>query len=93
LAPENGCPQGGVLQTMFPSKIKCLTTIVLISIIFGSIGVLGYFRSRANQTDKMFPNGLVHDFGTVMRGIQYNHSFRVVNTSDFPLHILSLRCS
>lgn len=40
----------------------------------------------------MFPDGLHHDFGKVRRGKQIRHVFRVVNTSDVPLHIVSLRC-
>jgi hypothetical protein len=47
----------------------------------------------AKKTDKMFPDGLDYDFGNVTRGTQCVHSFRVVNTSNIPLHILSLRTS
>ena len=43
--------------------------------------------------EKMFPDGLTHDFGKVQRGTQVYHAFRIVNTSDVPLRILSVRLS
>jgi hypothetical protein len=46
---------------------------------------------RADKTDPMFPDGLVHDFGKVPRGVQARHAFRVVNTSNVPLQIISVR--
>lgn len=42
--------------------------------------------------NKMFPDGLDHDFGKVQRGIQARHVFRIINTSKVPLEIVSLRC-
>jgi hypothetical protein len=48
---------------------------------------------RKAQFDPMFPDGLVHDFGKLPRGVQARHAFRVVNTSGVPLQILSLRQS
>ena len=47
----------------------------------------------AEKGDRMFPDGVVHDFGKVPRGIQARHAFRIVNTSDVPLRILALRIS
>jgi hypothetical protein len=45
------------------------------------------------QVYKMFPGGVVHDFGKVPSGTQAQHTFRVVNTSKVPLRIVSLRGS
>lgn len=42
---------------------------------------------------KMFPDGLRHDFGKVPQGLQLKHTFRVVNTTNVLLKLLSLRCS
>jgi len=50
-------------------------------------------NSPADQAEKMSPLGLVHDFGKVTRGTLCRHAFRVVNTSDAPLQIVSLRIS
>jgi hypothetical protein len=41
--------------------------------------------------DKMFPDGIEYDFGKVTRGKQYKHTFRIVNTTNAPLKMLSLR--
>jgi hypothetical protein len=49
-------------------------------------------KKAAEKTNKMFPDGLVHDFGPVLRGRQLTHTFRIVNTSDIPLRITSVRC-
>ena len=43
--------------------------------------------------DKMFPDGLSHDFGKVQQGAQLYHAFRIVNTSKVPLRITSIRVS
>jgi hypothetical protein len=48
-------------------------------------------KKPAGKIDMMFPDGLRYDFGKVTRGTQYRHSFRIVNTSNVPLHILSVR--
>jgi hypothetical protein len=40
--------------------------------------------------NKMFPDGLEHDFGTVIRGTECKHTFRIVNTTDGPLQITNL---
>jgi hypothetical protein len=45
----------------------------------------------AENADKMFPDGLEHDFGRVQRGTQAKHAFRVVNTSNVTLRVISLR--
>jgi len=43
--------------------------------------------------DKMFPDGRDHDFGKVPTGTLCKHVFRIVNTSDTPIHIASVRFS
>ncbi len=43
--------------------------------------------------EKIFPEGLSRDFGTIQRGTQAYHAFRVVNTFDSPLHIATVRGS
>ncbi len=43
------------------------------------------------RPDKMFPDGREHDFGQVQSGPQARHAFRIVNTSNVPLKIVSLR--
>jgi hypothetical protein len=46
---------------------------------------------NAKKANKMFPDGLDYDFGKVTRGTQCKHSFRIVNTTNVPLRIISLR--
>jgi hypothetical protein len=41
------------------------------------------------QAAKPAPFGFVHDFGDVPRGTPCKHSFRIVNTSNVPLRIIS----
>ncbi|MBI1830184.1 MAG: DUF1573 domain-containing protein [Planctomycetes bacterium] len=43
--------------------------------------------------DKMFPDGDAFDFGKVPRGVKVKHVFRIVNTSNVPLRIVSVRFS
>jgi hypothetical protein len=43
--------------------------------------------------DRMFPDGLVHDFGKVPQGTKCQHAFRLVNTTNAPIQIMLLRCS
>jgi len=45
------------------------------------------------RSDPMFPDGLKHDFGSVRFGTQCKHTFRLVNTGNTPLRIVSLRSS
>jgi hypothetical protein len=49
--------------------------------------------NRTAKVSKMFPDGIEHDFGLVLRGTRCKHSFRIVNTSELPLKIQSLRAS
>ena len=41
---------------------------------------------------KMFPDGVDHDFGVVTSGVRIRHVFRLVNTTD-QRRTISLRCS
>ena len=82
---------------MIPTVIKIVTTIVLMALIGNGVCL----RAASNEDEKvsaetnatLFPDGLVHDFGKVQRGRQVRHVFRVVNLSDVPLRVVSLRCS
>jgi hypothetical protein len=49
-------------------------------------------ENPAAKNERMFPDGVIHDFGPVFRGKLLRHTFRIVNTSDVPLRILSARC-
>ena len=41
----------------------------------------------------MFPDGRDHDFGEVKKGTTLQHEFRIVNTSNEPLHLNTFRRS
>lgn len=72
------------------------TPMILKAIAWLVIG-LGGFSNAASPPDKiddkMFPDGESHDFGIVQRGAQLYHAFRIVNTSDVPMKIVSVRLS
>jgi hypothetical protein len=53
----------------------------------------GALQHSSATVDKMFPDGLVHHFGKVVRGAPCRHSFRLVNAFDVPLCIVSVRSS
>jgi hypothetical protein len=82
---------------MIATPIKIVTTIVLLALI----GNGACHLAASNEEEKLsaetnatlFPDGLVHDFGKVQRGRHVRHVFRVVNLSDVPLRVVSLRCS
>lgn len=42
-------------------------------------------------TSALFPDGVTHDFGTVTRGPEVRHAFRIRNTTGAPLTVVSLR--
>jgi hypothetical protein len=71
---------------MLVIKIGTAAAIMLMAVAGG--GLCGTKKSA--ETDKMFPDGLEYDFGTVQRGTRVTHAFRIVNTTDSPLKI-SLR--
>jgi hypothetical protein len=90
---------------MFLTKIKIVTTTMLVAVMCNGACLTGYSSMPAGQslcdevknfsetTVTMFPDGLDHDFGKVTRGTQCNIAFRVINTSKVPLRISSLRMS
>jgi hypothetical protein len=61
-----------------------ITTVLILACGVGS-------AAPAPKPKTMFPDGLEHDFGRVWRGPQLRHSFRIVNTTNRPLRIISLR--
>jgi hypothetical protein len=50
-------------------------------------------KKQAKKPAEVSPLGFVHDFGKVKRGTIAKHAFRIVNTSDVPLQIVSVRGS
>jgi hypothetical protein len=46
-----------------------------------------------NEKDTRFPDGRSHDFGRVKPDAKLKHTFRIVNTSDAPLGLNSVRVS
>ena len=48
---------------------------------------------QATKPVERAPFGFVYDFGKVPRGTPCKHSFRIVNLSNVPLRIISLRMS
>ena len=50
-------------------------------------------HSQPADEEKMFPDGVAHDFGAVLQGPKLYHAFRIVNTSDLPLRIVSVAMS
>jgi RNA polymerase sigma factor (sigma-70 family) len=50
-------------------------------------------RAAPRQVDSQFPDGQDHDFGKVTRGKILEYTFRIVNTSDAPLNLTSVRSS
>ena len=43
------------------------------------------------QVNKLFPDGTHYDFGPVALNTMHKHSLRIVNTTNKPLKIISLR--
>ncbi len=71
---------------MATPRITVMACIVIVGVTFP------VFAIRA-PVDRMFPDGVEHDFGTVAAGTRCKHAFRVVNTGRAALHILDLRIS
>ena len=84
-----------ILQPMRLSNIQIITTIVLLSLTCGGVCLLRHLpmQKSAEIIDPMFPDGVEHDFGTLRSGVVATYVFRVVNTSNVPLRIISLRRS
>jgi hypothetical protein len=83
-----------MLHAMFVTN-NMIATTVMLTVLAGNVprpaGVARDERRALGETTAMFPDGLVHDFGTVRRGTQARHAFRIVNTSAVPLRVVSLR--
>ena len=89
-----------MLQAMFVTRIKIATTIILVALTCSVVCLMGYAKASykgpaskdATKTiESMFPDGLTYNFGKVLRGTQPYHVFRIANTTDVPLRILSVR--
>ena len=78
---------------MFATKSIIATKVLVMALTWTCACLTGYSTNRADNIDEMFPDGLVHDFGKVRSGIQAKHAFRIVNTTDVPLRIVSVRRS
>lgn len=87
---------------MFVTRIKIATTIMLTALACCGACLTGRASADAGSEDAwklgevtvtMFPDGVKHDFGKVRRGPVLKHTFRIVNTSNTPLRIISLRCA
>jgi hypothetical protein len=50
-------------------------------------------KENGEAKDNRFPDGQSHDFGKVAHGAYVRHTFRIVNTSDSPVEITSVRRS
>ena len=50
-------------------------------------------QKEAKKKDSRFPEGRDYNFGKVRRGTSLKHAFRIVNTSDVPLRLTSVRVS
>ena len=64
--------------------------IVLLVLGLAALGA-GPPTAFTSGDAKMFPDGRHFDFGKAKAGTIVRHTFRVVNTSDVPLEIVSVR--
>jgi hypothetical protein len=86
---------GGVCLTGYPSiqagpGVQAQTTL---KDAHANLAEKDTGNKDAKKADKIFPDGLEHDFGRVASGTQVKYAFRVVNTSNVPLRIVSVRWS
>jgi Protein of unknown function (DUF1573) len=65
-----------------------ITTTLVMALACSGIG-----QAKGTWAEKLFVDGLTHDFGTVPRGVTARHSFRIVNTLNVPVHIGAARIS
>ncbi len=56
-----------------------------------ALAVLTASASAQGWADKMFPEGLTHDFGTVARGTQLLHKFKITNIYAVRMEITSIK--
>jgi hypothetical protein len=78
---------------MFATKIRFGAILALLAM--PALAAHAYLvpAKESAEPGEMFPDGLVHDFGKVPFGAQLTHSFRIVNTYNHPIRIVSLRIS
>jgi hypothetical protein len=99
-------PHEKALQSMFTPDIKTATTILLLAFSSLQAGQSPVQptpgdgeearlpkgdKDTRNPAEKMFPDGVSHDFGILPTETQAYHAFRIVNTSNVPVKILSVR--
>jgi hypothetical protein len=93
----------GRMGNMIAAAIKIATTILLLTQV-GQISPVSPASPSAAEAQqpakkedeeiaKIFPGGVVCDFGMVPYGTRARHTFRIVNTSNVPLRILEARVS
>jgi hypothetical protein len=68
-------------------------TAVLLVLGMANLGAGPPVRPMAPASGdaKMFPDGRHYDFGKAKAGTMVRHTFRIVNTSDGPLEIVSVK--
>ena len=81
------------------AELKAGTSITL-ELVAGQAGLMVVGIQKINKDaanrkidGKMFPSGLRYDFGVLPRGLQPEYHFPIVNTSNAPLQLLSVRVS
>jgi hypothetical protein len=82
-----------MLEAVFFVARIIAVTLAVMTLTCIAVCLAVYSSRPAENGDRMFPDGVVHNFGKVPRGIQARHAFRIVNTSDVPLRIASMRIS
>jgi hypothetical protein len=87
--------EGKLAVTVDTSRFVGSKTAKCFLYVGGRSKEFGFWLTATSveEQDKttMFPEGLSHDFGPVECGVVLKHAFRIVNTSDVPLHIKGLR--
>ena len=74
-----------------------LTTVTAVLLVLGMVAFGSELPDRQTAADekitegKMFPDGREYDFGKVKRGAPVKLEFRIVNTSDVTLTLISIR--
>jgi hypothetical protein len=92
-------PAKGVSMRLKAMLIRPL----LVSLVLGAIALNGVQPAQGTPEAKkdvdeaidqrLFPDGRVYNFGTVLCGRRVEHLFRIVNRSDSPLHVVNVRVS
>jgi hypothetical protein len=63
---------------------NCFLALVALALLTASAGAQGW-------AEKMFPDGITHDFGTQPRGAQLLHKFKVTNIYNVRMEITSIK--